>query len=69
MGVSIELKGRLEPIDLKGDLMDVASSMNVAMAGGKTLFMCEDIDGNPRVINMAQILSMGEAEEDNAFLA
>jgi hypothetical protein len=68
--ISVELKGKLEPVHLDGDMTEVMKAMNLAMANGGTLFAQEDANGEPVVFNMREILTMSEVDGiENAFSA
>lgn len=66
--VKVELRGKIEPVYLDGEMLDVIKHMNTAMANGNTFFVCDDSGGSERVVNMREILTMGDGDEDDAFI-
>lgn len=67
MTVLIEFQGRLDPIELAGDFKDVLQDLRLAAAGGAGFAIAQKPDGKQVGLAIYNILTVTEAEEDNAF--
>lgn len=64
MSVTVELKGKLEPVSLEGSFIECVNALNINAAQGKQFIITRLETGQPFAMNMPNILTITDDDEE-----
>lgn len=64
MTLQIEMRGKLDPINVPGNFQHFVDQLNLAAAKGMQYVILEDHDGNNIALNQQNILTAREFDDD-----
>jgi hypothetical protein len=67
--IQIEMRGRLEPVIIDGDMAAALNEFNMAAAKGKSFAVMEKPDGKSVGIYIPNMLIFDEVEDDGSYIA
>ena len=70
MPVQVSLKGTFDVVVLDEDFAGIANTLNMAGASGRQFVVADQLDGEPILISLNQILTIREVDnEEDALIA